>query len=238
MNHARDHFFSHAAFAADEYRHVDRRDLQNLLADLQHLRAGREERDIFGEGFAVFAQCLVFRAKLLLLAALQERGIELRLFERLGQVVERAQANRFDHGGDFVRARQHDHVQRAVDLHQLPQRLETVHFRHQHVENDEVGPFAVADRARALPCRWAPFRRRIHRLREASADISGCSVRRRLPESFLYSAITCSLWRDESCLCLILFAHANRQQETRTSFRGPVRYRPILSRDAPGSSAS
>ena len=33
----------------------------------------------------------------------------------------------------------------AVHLHQLPQRLEPVHFGHQHVENDEVGTLACAD---------------------------------------------------------------------------------------------
>ena len=145
MDHARHHFLAHAAFAADEYRNVHRRDLQNLLADLQHLRAGGEERKIFGERFAIFAQRLIFGAQLLLLAALQKCGVEFRLFERLGEVIERADANRFDHGGDFVRAGKHDDVERAVHLHQLPQRLEAVHLRHQHVQNDEIRALARTD---------------------------------------------------------------------------------------------
>ena len=91
MNHARHHFLAHAAFAADEYRHVHGRDLQDLLADLQHLRTGGEERNIFGQCFAVFAQGLIFGTKLLLLAALQKCGIELGLLEGLGEIIERAQ---------------------------------------------------------------------------------------------------------------------------------------------------
>ena len=117
---------------------------------------------------------------------LQKRRIQFRLFERLGEVVERAQADRFHHRGHFVRARKHDHVQRAVHLHQLPQRLEPVHFRHQHVQNHEVRPLALADLAPALPCRWTPSPLRSRPLPAASADTSECSVRRPLPESFLF----------------------------------------------------
>ena len=94
---------------------------------------------------AVFPERLVLGTQLLLLAALQKRGIKLRLLEGLGQVVERAQANRFDNRRHFVRAGKHDDVQRAVQLHQLPQSLEAVDFRHQHIENHEVRTFARSD---------------------------------------------------------------------------------------------
>ena len=43
MNHARDDFLSHAALAVNEYRHIDRSNLQDLLADAHHLRAGGQE---------------------------------------------------------------------------------------------------------------------------------------------------------------------------------------------------
>ncbi len=65
--------------------------------------------------------------------------------KRLGQVIERAEPDGFDDRGHFVRAGKHDHVEAAVHLHQLAQRFQPVHLRHQHVENDELGPFALAD---------------------------------------------------------------------------------------------
>ena len=91
MNHARHHFFSHAAFPVDENRHVHRRDLQHLLADVHHLRAGRQETEIFGDRVAIFPQRFIFRAQLLLLPALQHGRVELGLLEWLGQVILRAQ---------------------------------------------------------------------------------------------------------------------------------------------------
>ena len=54
MNHPRHHLFSHSALAADEHRHIHRRNLQNLLADFQHLRTGCQERKILSKLFAVF----------------------------------------------------------------------------------------------------------------------------------------------------------------------------------------
>ena len=140
MNHARDHFLAHAAFAADEYRHIHRRDLQNLLANFEHLRAGGQERKILGELVAVFAQRFILAGELHFLSALQQRGIELRLFERLGQVIVGAQANGFDDRADFIGAGKHDDVERAILLHERAQSLETVHFRHEDVEDDDVGP--------------------------------------------------------------------------------------------------
>ena len=128
-----------------KHGHVDRRDLQNLLANLEHLRAGGEERNILGEGLAIFAQRLILGAQFFFLPALQESGVELGLLERLRQIIERAETDRFDHGGDLVRAGEHQDVERAIHLHQLAQRFEPVHFRHQYIENDEVGTLAAAD---------------------------------------------------------------------------------------------
>ena len=105
MDHPGDDFLAHSAFSADENGHVHRSDLQNLLADFQHLRAGGQERDIFREGLAVFAQRLVLGAQFLLLPALQKRGVEFGFFERLGEVIERAQANCFDHFRRLIRRR-------------------------------------------------------------------------------------------------------------------------------------
>src|SRR5580704_1771414 len=117
MNHARYHFFTNSALSADEDGHIHRSDLQNLLPDFKHLRAGSQERKVLGECFAIFTQSLVLRTQLLLLAALQERSVKFRLLKRLGEVIESAQSNRFDHGGHFIRTGKHNHVERAVNLH-------------------------------------------------------------------------------------------------------------------------
>src|ERR1700735_490554 len=142
MNHTRNYFLAYSAFAADKYGNVHGGNLQYLLADLQHLRAGGEEGQILGESFAIFPQGLVFGTELLLLTALQECRVKFRLLERLGKVIERSQANGFHHGGHFVRAGEHDDVERAIHLHQLAQRLEAIDLRHQNVKDDEVGPKA------------------------------------------------------------------------------------------------
>src|SRR6266851_4936755 len=42
----------------------------------------------------------------------------------------------------LVRARQHDDVQAAVDLHQFLQRFQSIHLRHQYIQDNEVGPLA------------------------------------------------------------------------------------------------
>ena len=151
MDHARDDFLAYAAFSANEHRHIHRRDLQDLLPDAHHLRAGGQERKVFGQVIAIFAQGLVFLAQLHLLAALQQRRVEFGLLEGLGQVILRAQADGFDHRGHFIRAGEHDDVQRAVHLHHLPQGFQTIHLRHQHVENDEIGPLSAPESSRALP---------------------------------------------------------------------------------------
>src|ERR1700735_286590 len=138
VNHPRHHFFAYSAFSTDKYRNVHRSNLQNLLPDLEHLRAGGEEGKIFGKRFAIFTQRLILRAQLLLLPALQERRIKLGFLERFSQVIKRSQANSFHDGGYFVRAGKHDHVERAIHLHQLAQGLEPIDFRHQNVEDNEV----------------------------------------------------------------------------------------------------
>src|ERR1700733_1272577 len=53
MNHSRDNFLADSALAADEYRNIHRRDLQKVLADFEHLRAGSQERHVFGQLVAV-----------------------------------------------------------------------------------------------------------------------------------------------------------------------------------------
>src|SRR6267154_530273 len=50
----------------------------------------------------------------------------------------RANANRFHYRPDFIRAAQHDYIQTAIQLHQLLERVQTVHFRHQNVEDNEI----------------------------------------------------------------------------------------------------
>ena len=55
----------------------------------------------------------------------------------------RSDSDGLDNRAYFVRARKHDHVEAAIHLHQLLQRFDAVHFRHQYIQNDEVGPFSL-----------------------------------------------------------------------------------------------
>src|SRR5580698_3841587 len=138
-------FFADAAFTAYEDRNIDRRDLQNLLADANHLRAGGEEAEILGDMVAIIAKSLIFLSEMFFLARFEHRRIEIALFERLGEVIVSADANRLDDGADFVGAAQHDDVKAAIELQELAQDVDAVHLWHQHVENDEIGAIAVAD---------------------------------------------------------------------------------------------
>ena len=146
MNHARHDFFAHSAFAANEDGHVHGSDLQNLLAYANHLRARRQERKIFGQMIAIFAQGLVFFAQIHFLPAFQQGGIQLRFLKWLGQVVLSAKADGLDYRGDLIRTRQHDDAEAAIDLDQPPQSLQPVHFLHEHIENDEIGAVSLLNR--------------------------------------------------------------------------------------------
>ena len=142
MNHARHDFLAHSALSTDKNRHVYRSDLQDLLADAHHLRAGRQEAEVLGDLLAVVAQRLVLGVQLFFLAALQHGRIQLAFFEGLGQIVQGANADCFHDGAHFVRAGEHDDVQGTVQLHQILERLQAVHLRHEHVEDDEVRTLA------------------------------------------------------------------------------------------------
>ena len=50
----------------------------------------------------------------------------------------RADADGLHYRAHFVRTRQHDHVEAAIDLHQLFQRFDAAQLRHQHIENNEI----------------------------------------------------------------------------------------------------
>ncbi len=121
---------------------------------------------------------LIFLAQLLLLPALQHGHIELGFFKRLGQVILSAQADGFDHRAHFVRAGKHDHVQGAVNLHQLLQGFQAIQIGHQHVQNDEVRTVAVFDLLDRLAVRNSPLRPDTRPPREAYPDTSVCWVRR------------------------------------------------------------
>src|SRR6266436_1074341 len=75
VNHPRHHFLPDATFPADKHRHIDGRNLQDLLADANHLRARRQKAQIFGDLVAVITQRLVFLSQCFLLPRLQHRCI-------------------------------------------------------------------------------------------------------------------------------------------------------------------
>jgi hypothetical protein len=145
VNHARDNFLADAAFAADKNWDIDGSNLQNLLTDADHLRTGREEAEVFGHLIAIVAQRLILLGEILLLARLKHCRIEVALFERLGQIIMGSQTNRLDDGADFVRTAEHNDVQAAIELQEFAQCVDAVHLGHEHVEDDQVGPFAITD---------------------------------------------------------------------------------------------
>src|ERR1700739_4202206 len=58
VNHSRDDFLTNATLAINEHWDVHGSDLEDLLADSNHLRAGGKEAQIFGDRVAIFAQSL------------------------------------------------------------------------------------------------------------------------------------------------------------------------------------
>ncbi len=92
-----------------------------------------------------------FRDQACLLDGALDGGVERDLAEplrvvRLDDVVGRAEAHGLDDGGGLLAARQHDHLQIGLGRFQRPQRLQAVHARHHHVEQDDVGRVALLDR--------------------------------------------------------------------------------------------
>src|SRR5581483_9732735 len=64
---------------------------------------------------------------------------ELVLFKRLQDVIVGAAANGFERGLDIVDGRNHDDGDFRVVLTQPFEQLDAVHFRHDHVAQDEIG---------------------------------------------------------------------------------------------------
>src|SRR6266436_1283211 len=62
----------------------------------------------------------------------------------------RANANRFYDGPDFIRTAEHDYIQTAIELHQLLERVQTVHFRHKNVEDNEIRPLTCIHLGKGL----------------------------------------------------------------------------------------
>ena len=145
VNHARDNFLADAALTADEHRDIDGSDLEDLLPDANHLRAGSEEAEILGYLIAIVFESLIFLSEMLFLARLEHRRVEIALFERLGEVIVSADADRLDDGADFVGAAQHDDIEAAIELEKFAKHVDAVHLGHEHVENDEIGAITVAD---------------------------------------------------------------------------------------------
>jgi len=145
VDQSRHDFFSHATFAVDEYGHIHRSNLHDLLADAHHLRAGRQKAQVFRNRVAILAQGLIFRAQLLLLPTLQHGHVKFGFFKRFGQVILCAQADGFHHIAHFIGTGKHNHVERAVNQHELLQGLQAIQIRHQYIEDDEIGAVAAAD---------------------------------------------------------------------------------------------
>src|SRR5216684_8303 len=145
VDHPGHHFLPHSALSANKHWHIHGRNLQDLLANANHLRTGGKEAEVLGQLIAVFAQRLVFRLKLLFPSALQHRGIEFGLFKGFCKVIVRAQSDGLYDRSHFVCARKHDDVECPVHLHYSFECFEPVHLRHEHIQDDQVRPLSISD---------------------------------------------------------------------------------------------
>ena len=64
---------------------------------------------------------------------------KLVLLERFQDVIVGAAANRLECGGHVVHGRDHDHGELRIMRAQPRKQLQAIHFRHQHVAEDQVG---------------------------------------------------------------------------------------------------
>ncbi len=111
VNQASEDFFAGAALAQQEHGNVDIGDQCRLRADLAHLRAGRDEKDVVGEFFDFSAVGLFSLAE----AEIDDR-VEFRFLKRLGEVVQGPQLHGMDNLARVVDARQHDDLDSGLNL--------------------------------------------------------------------------------------------------------------------------
>ena len=141
MNELREHLLAGAALPDEHHRRIRRRDLAGQLDG----RAKRPRRPEEGHAAAVAVRLdeLLARAELLALQHHRMRGaaeheMEVRSGKRLGQVVPRPRAQRFDVRCHAGVSRHHDDERLGVRLESGLEDLDAGHGRHVQIEHDDV----------------------------------------------------------------------------------------------------
>ena len=134
MDQAGKHFLAGTAFAEQQHGYINIRDQRGLRADLAHLGAGGDEKDVIAEFFDVAGIGLLIGAQ-----ALIDHGVQLCFLKWLGEIVMRAKTHGLHHLARVGHAGQHDHFHARLHLAQLLKRLNPVNTGHQQVKQHEIG---------------------------------------------------------------------------------------------------
>ncbi len=139
MNRARDQLLAGARFAANQNRHVGRRDLVDRLEHAHH-RARSPDHVLEHAGLEphLLEQLVVLALEQLRLHHLAHFQAQLVVVERLGQVILGAGLHRFDR--DSLRAERGDHQHGAcgIELAHMLEQFEPAHSLHAEVGDDDV----------------------------------------------------------------------------------------------------
>ena len=141
---ARDEFLARAAFAGDEYGSIARGDLADRLQDFLH-RFGAAD-DAFLVVGRIDERARGLRGGREVAArgeGLVDERDELRLVERLHDVVVRAELHRLDRGLRGAKGGHQDHHRLRLGAAEHLQRFDTGHAAHAVIEQDYVGLFAL-----------------------------------------------------------------------------------------------
>ena len=115
MDQPRQHFLAGTAFTEQEDRDVDVGDERGLGADLLHRRAGSDEEHVVAKFLDIAGVGLTLgRAD-----ALPNDRVEFGFLERLGQIIDRAEAHRLHDFARVIHAGEHDNFQSRLELAQL-----------------------------------------------------------------------------------------------------------------------
>ena len=143
VNRPRDELLADAALAGDEHRGVGGR---GAADGGHHVLQPRALADHLMADLDGLLQHAVLVAQLPRIERVAEADEHALARERLLDEIERALFRRFDGGADRSVARHDDDRERVVDVAQPLEDLDAIHAGHLHVEQHEIGSFALGER--------------------------------------------------------------------------------------------
>ena len=115
MDQARKHFLAGTAFTEQEDRDINVGDERGLGTDLLHRRAGSDEEHVVAKFFDIAGVSITLGG-----ADTQSNDrVEFGFLERLGQIIDGAEAHRLHHFARVIYAGEHDNFQSRLELAQL-----------------------------------------------------------------------------------------------------------------------